>query len=110
MWCIIIEDTSYILSRKYSEDFMRKKLYKLWDVLKESKKETMVGFQALALFVCILMAVHLGDTAIAVSSTYGDRELPIYSVDIQEKKIAISFDAVWGAEDFEKIMENHSVF
>ena len=84
---------------------MRKKLYKLWDVLKESKKETKVGFQALALFVCILMAVHLGDTAIAVSSTYGDRELPIYSVDIQEKKIAISFDAAWGAEDFEKIME-----
>ena len=84
---------------------MRKKLYKLWDVLKESKKETKVGLQALALFVCILMAVYLGDTAIAVSSTYGDRELPIYSVDIQEKKIAISFDAAWGAEDFEKIME-----
>ena len=84
---------------------MRKKLYKLWDVLKEAKKETKVGLQALALFVCILMAVYLGDTAIAVSSTYGDRELPIYSVDTEEKKIAISFDAAWGAEDFEKIME-----
>ena len=105
MWCIIIENTSYILSRKYIEAFMRKKLYKLWDVLKESKKETKVGLQALALFVCILMAVYLGDTAIAVSSTYGDRELPIYSVDTEEKKIAISFDAAWGAEDFEKIME-----
>lgn len=39
------------------------------------------------------------------SSTVGDRELPIYSVDTKEKKIAISFDAAWGAEDFQKIME-----
>lgn len=84
---------------------MKEKLYKLRNVIKESKKETRIGIQALALFVCILFAVHLGDTAIAVSSTYGDRELPIYSVDTEEKKVAISFDAAWGAEDFEKIME-----
>lgn len=42
---------------------------------------------------------------ILYSSTVGDRELPIYCVDTQEKKIAISFDAAWGAEDFEKIMK-----
>ena len=37
--------------------------------------------------------------------SFGDRKLPIYSVDTEEKKIAISFDAAWGAEDFERIME-----
>lgn len=84
---------------------MKEKINRLWDMIKESKKETRVGIQALALFVCLLLAVHLGDTAVAVNSTYGDRELPIYSVDTDEKKIAISFDAAWGAEDFEKIME-----
>lgn len=42
---------------------------------------------------------------ILYSSTYGDRELPIYSVDTKEKKIAISFDSAWGAEDFDNIME-----
>lgn len=73
--------------------------------LKESRKESSVWIQSLALFVCVLMAVHLGDTAVAASSTYGDRELPIYSVETDEMKIAISFDAAWGAEDFNKIME-----
>ncbi len=73
--------------------------------LKESRKESSVWIQSLALFVCVLMAIHLGDTAIAASSTYGDRELPIYSVETDEMKIAISFDAAWGAEDFNKIME-----
>ena len=84
---------------------MKEKLHKLWKSIKESKKETKVGVQSVALFVCILLAVHLGDTAIAVNSTYGDKELPIYSVKTDEKMIAISFDAAWGAEDFNRIME-----
>ena len=61
--------------------------------------------QALALFLCVLLAVYLGDAAVAANSSYGDKELPIYSVDTEEKKISISFDAAWGAEDFPKIME-----
>ncbi len=84
---------------------MKAKLDKVWKMIKGSRKETIVGIQSLALFICLLLAVHLGDTAIAVSSTYGDRELPIYSVDTDEKKISISFDAAWGAEDFNQIMD-----
>lgn len=84
---------------------MRKKLNNLWNLSKNAKKETKVGIQSLILFLGILMAIHLGDTAIAVNSTYGDRELPIYSVSTEEKKISISFDAAWGAEDFPKIIE-----
>lgn len=33
------------------------------------------------------------------------RELPIYSVDIKDKKIAISFDAAWGIEYTEDILD-----
>ena len=84
---------------------MREKLSKLWTLTKEAKKETKVALQSLILFLGLLMAVHLGDTAIMTSSTYGDRELPIYSVKTDEKKISISFDAAWGAEDFPKIIE-----
>lgn len=85
--------------------YMDRRLHRLRRMIKESRKETRVGIQSLALFICLLMAVHLGDTAIAISSTYGDRELPIYSVETKEKKISISFDAAWGAEDFNQIME-----
>lgn len=37
----------------------------------------------------------LADVAIA-TSTNSDRKLPIYCVDRQDKKIALSFDAAWG--------------
>ena len=84
---------------------MKNKIRSFQKIIKESRGESIVWIQSLALFVCILFAVHLGDEAIAVSSTYGDRELPIYSVDTTEPKIAISFDAAWGAEDFQRIME-----
>lgn len=75
---------------------MKTIIQKLYKAAKESMKEISTWVQALALFVCLLLAVYLGDTAVAVNSTYGDRELPIYSVDTDEKKIAISFDAAWG--------------
>lgn len=84
---------------------MNIKFCNLLNLLKESRRETIVWVQLLALFVCLLFAVKLGSTAVSVSSTYGDRELPIYSVDTEEKKISISFDAAWGAEDFYDIME-----
>lgn len=38
-------------------------------------------------------------------SQFGDRKLPIYSVKTEEKKVALSFDAAWGAEDFNSIMD-----
>ena len=34
-----------------------------------------------------------------------DRKLPIYCVDSQEKKIAISFDAAWGNEQTEELIQ-----
>lgn len=55
--------------------------------------------------MCVSAASYTATRAIVTSSTYGDRELPIYSVDTEENKIALSFDAAWGADDFESIME-----
>ena len=74
-------------------------------MIKESRLESGLVFWAVALFVCLVFIVTLGKEAVAVSSTYGDRELPIYSVGTEEKKIAISFDAAWGAEDFQQIID-----
>lgn len=39
------------------------------------------------------------------SHNFGGRELPIYCVDTEEKKVALTFDAAWGAEDFDRIIE-----
>ena len=43
--------------------------------------------------------------AVSVSSTINGRELPIYCVETDEKKVALSFDAAWGNEDTQKILE-----
>ena len=50
--------------------------------------------------------------SVGVSSNASGRELPIYCVQTEEKKIAISFDAAWGNEDTAQILEilaNHNV-
>lgn len=44
-----------------------------------------------------------GDSATMNNSVNG-RELPIYCVDTEEKKVALSFDAAWGNEDTEELL------
>ena len=40
-----------------------------------------------------------------VSSSVNGRELPIYCVQTDEKKVALSFDAAWGNEDTRQILD-----
>ncbi|MBD5549132.1 MAG: polysaccharide deacetylase family protein [Lachnospiraceae bacterium] len=47
---------------------------------------------------------NVGDMTNADHDVDG-RKLPIYCVDTQEKKIALTFDAAWGNEDTEEILE-----
>lgn len=64
-------------------------------------KKLIIVFVLLAL-LCINLdggraaGVFLGETI---------RKVPIYSVDTQEAKVAISFDAAWGADKTERIIE-----
>lgn len=44
-----------------------------------------------------------GDVA-TMNNHVGGRELPIYCVDTEEKKVALSFDAAWGNEDTAEIL------
>lgn len=62
------------------------------------------------LFLVVLVVVMLGvniNGNIPASVYFGNslRKVPIYYVDTDEKKVAISFDAAWGADKTEKIME-----
>ena len=41
---------------------------------------------------------------VSVSSNVNGRELPIYCVETNEKKVALSFDAAWGNEDTKEIL------
>lgn len=72
---------------------------------KEARKNLENGFFLVALFACLIFIAYESTSAVITSATVGDRELPIYCVDTTEKRIALSFDAAWGAEDFPKIMD-----
>ena len=59
-----------------------------------------------------VIAAYVIAAAVFVSATIGisalagsDRLLPIYGVETDEKKIAISFDAAWGADDTETLID-----
>ncbi len=89
----------------YVKDWIRNGVTKVRLSLASSHQEIIIGGQLACIVVCALLIGHLSMEVVEVSSSYGNRELPIYSVGITEKKISISFDAAWGAEDFPKIME-----
>lgn len=65
------------------------------------------------LSICFLFAVfalvkgimeNMPD-AVVVNSSVNGRNLPIYCVQTEEKKIALTFDAAWGNEDTAQILE-----
>lgn len=53
----------------------------------------------------IIGAAFSMSKAVNVSNTVNGKELPIYCVDTEEKKVALSFDAAWGNEDTQTILD-----
>lgn len=50
-------------------------------------------------FLLLLISALMLPAAVMVSTTVGSRELPVYCVQTDQKKIALTFDAAWGNED-----------
>ncbi len=67
-------------------------------------KKTMLAFVAGLLI--FFTAFSLNSTVLDVGATYftSIKKLPIYSVKTNENKVAISFDAAWGADKTREIM------
>lgn len=58
------------------------------------------------LLVCVALCAMLSVTnAQTVFFGYSERKVPIYSVATSEKKVALTFDAAWGADKTSKIIE-----
>lgn len=60
----------------------------------------------LILLVAVLLSVNVGgNVAASVYFNNAMRKVPIYYVNTENKQVAISFDAAWGADKTEKIMD-----
>ena len=69
-------------------------------------KKTTVWFCIAVLVLCALLAMPMGQN-VAASVFFGDnlRKVPVYSVQTDDKVVAISFDAAWGADKTQGIMD-----
>ncbi len=63
------------------------------------------GVYALAAFAVLRGVLVTVKANVSVSNSVNGRELPIYCVETNEPRIALSFDAAWGNEDTQKILE-----
>ena len=58
------------------------------------------------LLVILFVGLKFGiSQTVNVSNTVNGKELPIYSVETDDKKVALSFDAAWGNEDTKIILD-----
>lgn len=74
------------------------------------KKATIIGFISLSLVAVILLSsVAVTDSA-CVYFGKSTRKIPVYSVDTDEKVIALTFDAAWGADKTQGILDIMSQF
>ena len=66
----------------------------------KQKLKTWAIFGVLILVACVGVS-----KTVTVTNTVNGKELPIYSVETDEKKVALSFDAAWGNEDTQQILD-----
>ena len=60
---------------------------------------------SLALVIVLLMIATTASKSTSVYFGYAERKVPIYSVQTEQKKVAITFDAAWGSDKTSKIVE-----
>ena len=69
------------------------------------KKKLFVFVATVVFAVCLLNIARPAAISVFSSFAQGDRKLPIYCVDTNENKVAISFDAAWGADDTDTLLQ-----
>jgi polysaccharide deacetylase family sporulation protein PdaB len=76
------------------------------------RQKTVKVLGLLALTVGAIIVTAPAAQTVYSTAMVGKRKLPIYSVETQDKKAAITFDAAWGAEDTDtllKILKDNNV-
>lgn len=76
------------------------------------KKKTIVAFVLVVVLAAACMAGISDENVSAVFNNNSLRKVPVYSVDTDEKVVALTFDAAWGADKTQgilDILEKHGV-
>ncbi|MGN0795331.1 MAG: polysaccharide deacetylase family protein [Christensenellales bacterium] len=68
------------------------------------RKSLIVGFALVLAFAISLVCVSVGNAQVVFFGT-STRKVPVYSVETEEKVVALTFDAAWGADKTKGIIE-----
>ncbi|MBE5737409.1 MAG: deacetylase [Clostridiales bacterium] len=68
-------------------------------------KRKMIALISLALAIILLMSIVFAITSKETFAGLKTRQLPIYRVETDDKKIAISFDCAWGVDYTDKLLQ-----
>lgn len=97
------------LNDKTKEKVWQEQIPKVENELKLDKQELQKFLKSLLFAVSGMFLIVAGfyylPEAVATMSFVQEKKLPIYCVDTEEKKVALSFDAAWGNEDTAQILE-----
>ena len=63
------------------------------------------GFTLAALLLCAVLLVGVITAPVAISAAATDRKLPIYCVQREDKAVSLTFDAAWGNEDTQQLID-----
>lgn len=70
-----------------------------------AKMKSMAGIFAFSLIAILLASLVVMTNTGSIYFGYAKRLVPIYSVETNEKKVALTFDAAWGSDKTEKIVK-----
>ena len=73
--------------------------------VEKRKKWRNYGIIALALGAALFGSFQYISSYSTVSGNINGKEMPICSVETEEKKVALTFDAAWGNEDTARILD-----
>ncbi len=105
-----------VYMERYKEYIERLKKIRIFPQRKEgqsreeyAKQKMLTGLKCgvylLAAFAVLRGVLVTVKANVSVSNSVNGRELPIYCVETGEPKVALSFDAAWGNEDTQKILD-----
>ncbi|MBR5266181.1 MAG: polysaccharide deacetylase family protein [Clostridia bacterium] len=78
-------------------------MQKIKKILSNYRADIFYAF--LIVFSVLCLFITGTDSGRAVSAAVAERDIPIYCVGTDEKKLSISFDAAWGNEDTHQLIE-----
>lgn len=93
-----------------TNDSISKKTQNIDNELKKISRFIRTGLSVLSAILVLSIAISYGQhyfssSTISTASLIANRKLPVYCVEQNDKKIALSFDAAWGNEDTQRILD-----